>query len=408
MVAPREGAEQKFKRQAASLIAEFFASADVDAATADLAELNPPQLRHLFVKRLLSLALDRNNKHKELAVELISAAFPSILTSENIEQGFLDLLASVQDLELDCPNAGDAIAAFLARAVVDDVLPPAFLTKAAAKGEAASLRGGEEGSGAMNGGGAGGSSGRGLGASASGSSEDGSGAWQRAVEVVRAAEAKLKDPLHALALEQAWGGPPGTMSYEAAKEKIQMVLEELAAGGEQSEAMRRIRELELPFFHHEVRHLLCLCSSESELARPQSWSCPSPSSIHRWSSRRRLPCWWHKEKRVLVLILCLFIPCLSSHQLRSPQVVKAAVTKAMENPSKEPLLLGLLKEASDEGVIAGSQVGGRAGPRLDMMWDPRRVGGAHMPPMRYNTPMSRLACVSHGGNKATKLHKSPL
>lgn len=39
------------------------------------------------------------------------------------------------------------------------------------------------------------------------------------------------------------------------------------------------------------------------------------------------------------------------------QVVKSAVIRAMENPSKEHLLLGLLKEATEENLITRSQVG---------------------------------------------------
>lgn len=66
------------------------------------------------------------------------------------------------------------------------------------------------------------------------------------------AEAKLKDPLHAAVLEKAWGGPSGSLNYDGAKARIGEILKELMAGGEQSEAIRSIRELALPFFLHEV------------------------------------------------------------------------------------------------------------------------------------------------------------
>jgi programmed cell death protein 4 len=35
----------------------------------------------------------------------------------------------LQDLELDIPDAAHFVALFLGRAIVDEVLPPAFLTK---------------------------------------------------------------------------------------------------------------------------------------------------------------------------------------------------------------------------------------------------------------------------------------
>ena len=42
-------------------------------------------------------------------------------------QGFERVFEFVDDLEIDAPGAASTVAAFLARAVVDEVLPPSFL-----------------------------------------------------------------------------------------------------------------------------------------------------------------------------------------------------------------------------------------------------------------------------------------
>ena len=41
-------------------------------------------------------------------------------------RGFVDLAASVHDLKLDVPDAIETISTFIARGVVDDILPPKF------------------------------------------------------------------------------------------------------------------------------------------------------------------------------------------------------------------------------------------------------------------------------------------
>ena len=42
--------------------------------------------------------------------------------------GFTRLLASVEDLALDYPDAAHTLSLFLGRAIIDEALPPSFLT----------------------------------------------------------------------------------------------------------------------------------------------------------------------------------------------------------------------------------------------------------------------------------------
>lgn len=54
---------------------------------------------------------------------------PQVIYPEQMRKGFEATVYSVDDLRLDVPEAPDYIALFLARAVIDDVLPPAMIAK---------------------------------------------------------------------------------------------------------------------------------------------------------------------------------------------------------------------------------------------------------------------------------------
>lgn len=62
-----------------------------------------------------------------------SSSLPSpssqIIPSDQVRKGFDALIESVDDTALDVPEAAELLALFIARAVVDDVLPPAFASK---------------------------------------------------------------------------------------------------------------------------------------------------------------------------------------------------------------------------------------------------------------------------------------
>ena len=68
-------------------------------------------------------------REHEMAANLLSSLYHEIIHADQMQKGFKNLLSSVDDLKLDVPSAEDDLALFLARAVVDDNLPPAFLHK---------------------------------------------------------------------------------------------------------------------------------------------------------------------------------------------------------------------------------------------------------------------------------------
>ncbi|KAF7838219.1 programmed cell death protein 4 [Senna tora] len=237
-----------FKKSVVSTIEEYFSTGDVELAASDLRELGSSEYYPYFIKRLVSMAMDRHDKEKEMASVLLSALYSDVISPSQIRDGFFMLLESADDLAVDILDAVDILALFLARAVVDDILPPAFLARAK-KALPESSKG---------------------------------------VQVIQTAEKSyLSAPHHAELVERRWGGSTH-ITVEEVKKKIADLLREYVDSGDTVEACRCIRELGVSFFHHEV--------------------------------------------------------------------VKRALVLAMEIRSAEPLLLKLLKEAAEEGLISSSQM----------------------------------------------------
>ncbi|KAI3464180.1 hypothetical protein Pfo_020843 [Paulownia fortunei] len=228
----------EYKKAVVSIIEEYFSTRDVEVAASDLRELGSSEYHPYFIKRLVSMAMDRHNKEKEMASVLLSALYADVINAAQISQGFFMLLESADDLAVDILDAVDVLALFIARAVVDDILPPAYITRARNMLPEAS----------------------------------------KGLEVLQIAEKSyLSAPHHAELVERRW-----------VKKKIADLLREYVESGDTSEACRCIRQLGVSFFHHEV--------------------------------------------------------------------VKRALVIAMEMRTAEPLILKLLKEAADEGLISSSQM----------------------------------------------------
>ncbi|KAF2314144.1 hypothetical protein GH714_023692 [Hevea brasiliensis] len=238
----------EYKKAVISIIEEYFSTGDVEVAASDLRELGSSQYHPYFIKRLVSMAMDRHDKEKEMASVLLSSLYAAVISPLQIRDGFVILLESADDLAVDILDAVDILALFIARAVVDDILPPAFLTRAKKTLPESS----------------------------------------KGFRVLQIAEKSyLSAPHHAELVERRWGGSTH-VTVEEVKKKIADLLREYVENGDAFEACRCIRELGVSFFHHEV--------------------------------------------------------------------VKRALILGMETRTAEPLILKLLKEASEEGLISSSQM----------------------------------------------------
>ncbi|XP_030955817.1 MA3 DOMAIN-CONTAINING TRANSLATION REGULATORY FACTOR 2 isoform X1 [Quercus lobata] len=203
---------EEYKKKATIIVEEYFATDDVASTSNELRELGKPGYSYYFVKKLVSMAMDRHDKEKEMAAALLSALYADVINPPQVYKGFSKLVKSADDLIVDIPDTVDVLALFIARAVVDDILPPAFLTKELVS-----------------------------------SPEDSKG-----VEVLkRADKGYLSAPLHADFIERRWGGSKNK-TVEDVKVRINNLLIEYVVSGDKKEACRCINDLKVPFFHHEI------------------------------------------------------------------------------------------------------------------------------------------------------------
>jgi hypothetical protein len=122
------GKVQATKAKIKSIVNEFFVAEDLPDALKSLQELNAPHLAYEAVKIIISQALDRGNRQRE-GCSVFLADAGTYLKQEDIEKGFTLTLERVEDLSLDVPNILKLLSAMVARAVVDEALPPAFLVR---------------------------------------------------------------------------------------------------------------------------------------------------------------------------------------------------------------------------------------------------------------------------------------
>ncbi|CAN8304397.1 unnamed protein product [Cochlearia groenlandica] len=217
----------EYKKKATIIVEEYFSTNDVVSVANELKELGMGEYRYYFVKKLVSMAMDRHDKEKEMAAFLLSALYADVIDPQEVCRGFNKLVASADDLSVDIPDAVDILAVFVARAIVDDILPPAFLKKQ------------------MN-----------L------LPDDSKG-----VEVLRKAEKSyLATPLHAEIVEKRWGGADN-WTVEDVKVRINDLLKEYVMSGDKKEAFRCIKGLKVPFFHHEIVKRALIMAMERQKAK---------------------------------------------------------------------------------------------------------------------------------------------
>jgi hypothetical protein len=264
-----------FKAAASDLIWEYFAAGSRDEAASRLCELlsaasdaggaaRVDAHGAAFVRRLVLHALDRGAREREAAAALLSALVPAVLPRAAVTEGFMALLRGAEDTALDVPDAPEHLLLFTVRAVVDDVLPPAWpRAAAAALAEEAGVAPLSEALAAAalapqqppaSAGVA--IPGAKASASAAAASAPPPPAGSSGAEIARAAAAALSARHVGERALRAWGGPDaGTLA--AAKTEVTALLSEFVTTRDAAEAQRRLRELHMPFFGHECVKRAC-------------------------------------------------------------------------------------------------------------------------------------------------------
>jgi programmed cell death protein 4 len=192
----------EFKIRLKEALQEYFDSGDVPEFVECLTELKCAEYHSEIIKKSISLSLDKTSRERELVSRFLCELHPKVLTDKDVTDGFLHLLEDTDDLTIDAPDAKSVVGTFLARAVVDEVLPPAFLSN-------------------------------------------------RRGEAIENAMRLLSMEHCGARLERAWGPGDGRPVPDI-KVAMDQLLKEYLLGRELDEAARCIRELNCPHYHHEL------------------------------------------------------------------------------------------------------------------------------------------------------------
>jgi len=196
-----------FKKKVIKILREYFVSADIEETGRCLQEIHCPVFHYEFVKRGITMAMDRHNSKRESVSKLISGLYPKVLSTNQIGKAFERLFEQIDGLALDTPGAHGVLTKFLSRAVLDEVLPPAFLSDPVV----VSVGG----------------------------------------TIIEKAKVMLSCS-HGLArLEHVWGPSAGRPVNEL-KAVIKQIINEFLLSGDVDEAAKCVRELDVGHFHHEV------------------------------------------------------------------------------------------------------------------------------------------------------------
>lgn len=208
------------------IIQEYLEHGDTAEVEALLNQLNIGPKRHKITKLAIVLALDRHNPQRELISRLISDLYSGLLSQDDIARGFHELLVSLDDIQLDTPDAHTLLGQFIARCIADDCLPPKFITSY--KGKVNS-------------------------------------------EFVKTALEKAEVLLsmnHGMAhLDNIWGVGGGNRPVKYLTNKMVDLLKEYMDSGDLNEAMRCLQELDVPHFHHELVYQACDLAIEDSSER---------------------------------------------------------------------------------------------------------------------------------------------
>lgn len=221
VVPPMEGGAlpltlARYKELCGLALKEFWLEKDFDEVRRCYDEWRAPFFGDVFVRRLVSGAMERGDGERECASRLLSAMYGAELSMEQVGRGFCGLLAALPELELDLPAARELCAKFLARAVSDEVLPPGFMTDPRVT--------------------------------------------RLAPEVAGEARALLSRAHSAERLEHCWGVAGGVADMPALKAAVRAAVAEFASSHDAREALRQLRSLEAPAYGHEVAYRLALAA----------------------------------------------------------------------------------------------------------------------------------------------------
>ncbi|XP_026318461.1 programmed cell death protein 4 [Hyposmocoma kahamanoa] len=227
-------------RKAEPIILEYFEHGDTNAAAEDFLEFVLGKRSHLVCETIIEIALDHKPSHCEMASVLISDLYGRVFSANDIALAFERLLEKLPDLMLDTPDAPILLSNFIARCVADDCLPPRFVQ-----------------------------------------TQNEMELNPPAKQAIHRAETLLSMKQGLVRLDNIWGVGGGIRPVKSLIRQIQLLLKEYLTSGDLAEAMRCVRELEVPHFHHELVYETVLLAVEAINSSVEEQLCTFLAELRR-------------------------------------------------------------------------------------------------------------------------------
>lgn len=169
----------------------------------------------MLVSYLVQLALENNNTSKELISRLLrDLSFEVIVSEQDYVLGFDILLKNLPDLTLDNPDAPEKSGTFIARAIADRILGRSYLDRPQSDTMPDMTN-------------------------------------DKVVKALDSARLLITMNDRLFHLSHIWGNKGGFLAVQELTDKINEIIQEYHDSADCNEAIRCLKELNVPHFHHE-------------------------------------------------------------------------------------------------------------------------------------------------------------
>lgn len=201
------------------IILEYFHNGDTIEVVDHFKCYNFNKIRAQLIAYSLQIALEHNNTCKELMSRLLRDLTFELFSEKDFVNGFDLLLKNLNDLTLDNPDASEKIGTFIARAIADKVVPKDYLER---------FFNDEENN-----------------ANMPDLTND------KIAKAIESARVLVNMNQHLYQLSHIWGNKGGFLAVKELSDKINEIIQEFYDSGDIDEAVRCLKELNVPHFHHE-------------------------------------------------------------------------------------------------------------------------------------------------------------
>ncbi|KNC76575.1 hypothetical protein SARC_10933 [Sphaeroforma arctica JP610] len=214
-----------FREDVEPIIKEYFNSGDSGDVLESLQKLGEGEFITAGLLTGLSLAMERHRAERELISCLITDFVfeHKVANSAMIAETFQAMLYNIDELATDIPEVATFLGRFIARAVADDVIAPAFVTSNRVQDDAV-----------------------------------------RADEALSIAHKFLNMKHGYSRLENVWGVDGARRPIAYLREKMHDLLEEYVLSSDVDDLEKSLKELSVPHFNHELVYQTIVYSIEAK------------------------------------------------------------------------------------------------------------------------------------------------